>query len=92
MQTHHFPPTSTRVPDTPECFPWAGGAVDTLQNIFNAIDEVADNSVIVTRTGDETATSAFGYTYDIAFAGADVRGDMDLRCVVRDVFVRPFSC
>lgn len=33
----------------------------------------------MTRTGDETATSAYGYTYGIDFVGTEVRGDMDLR-------------
>lgn len=68
-----------------------GGTIATLQDSFDAITGVAAGSVVVTRTGDETATSAFGYTYDIDFAGADVRGDMDLRCVVRNVLVRLFT-
>lgn len=43
------------------------------------IDAITSGSVVVTKTGDMTATSAYGYTYDIDFEGDETRGDMDLR-------------
>ena len=68
-----------------------GGAIATLQDSFDAVTGLTAGSVLVTRTGDEAETSAYGYAYGIDFAGADVRGDMDLRCVVRNVFSWAFS-
>lgn len=71
-----------RIPNTAasECFPWDGaiGTATDLQAEFNAITP-STGSVVVRRTGDKTATSAYGYNYDIDFAGVEVRGDMDLR-------------
>ncbi|CAM9781211.1 unnamed protein product, partial [Ectocarpus sp. 13 AM-2016] len=70
-----------RVPDTAECFPWEAGSTSVLEAGFDDIIGEA-GSVHVSRTGDETATSAYGYTYGIDFAGTAVRGDMDLRLLI----------
>lgn len=68
-----------RIPDTTTCFPWdTTGTATILQDEFDDITP-STGSVVVTRTGDETATSGYGYTFDIDFAGDEVRGDMDLR-------------
>lgn len=50
----------------------------------DGLDEVVGvaGSVLVTRTGDGGATSAYGYSYDVDFAGPAVRGDMDLRLLI----------
>lgn len=67
-----------RIPDTAECFPWEAGSTSVLEAGFDDVTGEA-GSVLVSRTGDETATSAYGYSYGFDFAGTAVRGDMDLR-------------
>lgn len=49
-----------------------------------SFDEVTGStgSVLVSRTGNMNATSAYGYKYDIDFVGSTVRGDMDVRLLV----------
>lgn len=69
-----------RVPDTTECFPWDDGSTSALETRFGDITGSA-GSVLVSRTGDGTATSAYGYNYSIDFVGTAVRGNMDLRYV-----------
>lgn len=67
-----------RVPDTVECFPWDDGSASVLETRFDDVTG-SSGSVLVSRTGDASAISAYGYTYDIDFVGTAVRGDMDLR-------------
>lgn len=58
-----------------------GGNTLDLEEGF---DEVAGatGSVLVSRVGDLSATSAYGYTYGIDFVGTAVRGDMDVRLLI----------
>lgn len=67
-----------RIPDTAACFPWNDGSTAILEEGFdNAIDSAG--AVLVSRTGNMDAISAYGYSYEINFVGSAVRGDMDLR-------------
>lgn len=70
-----------RIPDTAACFPWSDGSASVLEASF---DEVTGStgSVLVGRTGNMNATSAYGYKYDIDFVGSAVRGDMDVRLLI----------
>lgn len=86
-----FPPRSSdvlqyvqhmnRIPDSATCYPWVSGNTSDLEEGF---DEAAGatGSVLVTRIGDLSATSAYGYTYGIDFVGTAVRGDMDVRLLI----------
>lgn len=71
----------SRVPDSATCFPWVSGDTSDLEEGF---DEAAgtDGSIVISRTGDLSATSAYGYTYGIDFVGTAVRGDMDVRLLI----------
>lgn len=64
-----------------ECFPWDDGSASALETRFDDVTGSA-GSVLVRRTGDASATSSYGYSYDIDFVGTTVRGDMDLRYIV----------
>lgn len=70
-----------RVPASPACFPWAGGNTSVLEDGFNAATGSA-GAVLVSRSGNLDATSAYGYKYSIDFVGPAVRGDMDLRLLI----------
>lgn len=76
--TPNLPNDEIRIPAN-ACFPWDDGATDTVGTLKDDIDAITSGSVVVTKTGDMTATSAYGYTYDIDFEGDETRGDMDLR-------------
>lgn len=73
--------TRRRIPDRPACFSWAEGNASVLQEGFDLATS-SPGSVLVSRSGDLSPTSAYGFTYDIDFSGEAVRGDMDLRLLV----------
>lgn len=75
-----------RIPDTPTCLSWTGGNASSLQQGFDHATP-SPGSVLVSRSGDLSAVSAFGYKYGIDFAGDSVRGNMDLRLLIPQISV-----
>lgn len=72
---------ASRIPDSAACFPWSDGNISNLESGF---DEATGSTgeVLVSRTGDMDAISAYGYTYIFDFVGSAVRGDMDVRLLI----------
>lgn len=70
-----------RVPHTAACFPWNNGSTAVLEEGFNNAIGTA-GAVLVRRTGNMDAISAYGYSYEVDFVGSAVRGDMDLKLLI----------